>query len=44
MNASLLLDVQGVSKYFGGLRLNERYSLPGEPGADLKHHRSHRCR
>ena len=27
MNASLLLDVQGVSKYFGGLRANEDISF-----------------
>ena len=44
MNASLLLDVQGVSKYFGGLRANEDISFQVQRGTDLKHHRSQRRR
>ncbi|MGE5257053.1 MAG: ABC transporter ATP-binding protein [Hyphomicrobiales bacterium] len=32
MSASLLLDVQGVSKYFGGLQANEDVSFQVNPG------------
>ena len=32
MSASLLLDVQGVSKYFGGLRANEDISFQVSKG------------
>jgi branched-chain amino acid transport system ATP-binding protein len=32
MSASLLLDVQGVSKYFGGLQANENVSFQVNPG------------
>ncbi|MGO9393189.1 MAG: ABC transporter ATP-binding protein [Desulfobaccales bacterium] len=35
MNASLLLDVQGVSKYFGGLRANEDISFQVSKGQIL---------
>jgi len=35
MNASLLLDVQGVSKYFGGLRANEDISFQVSGGQIL---------
>jgi len=35
MNASLLLDVQGVSKYFGGLRANEDISFQVRGGRIL---------
>jgi len=35
MNASLLLDVQGVSKYFGGLRANEDISFQVRGGQIL---------
>jgi branched-chain amino acid transport system ATP-binding protein len=35
MNASLLLDVQGVSKYFGGLRANEDISFQVREGRIL---------
>jgi len=35
MNASLLLDVQGVSKYFGGLRANEDISFQVNRGQIL---------
>ncbi len=35
MNASLLLDLQGVSKYFGGLRANEDISFQVSRGQIL---------
>ncbi|MGD0828503.1 MAG: ATP-binding cassette domain-containing protein, partial [Desulfobaccales bacterium] len=35
MNASLLLDVQGVSKYFGGVRANEDISFQVRGGQIL---------